>query len=824
LGLYITDLDEVISTLRARLEDYLTITGHRQSGDKKFKCFVHDDTDPSMHLNPKTNNETAHCFSCGETVDIFSAASIIQGLPTSGAGWVTETIPAIAKLLNIDISLGEPSQTQVVKNTYYALARDIADILSHPLNTNMQYMEERRWINPFEDCYTISFSVLIEKLINKGWDEQFILSSNLIALGTEEKHSFKIIDVDRVTFIIRERTGKPCAFSSRNLSTSASWKYIHSGESPIFQKKDILSGLDLALKVARREGLYIVEGDSDRFSVLANGHQNVAACVGTALTASHLNTIKHIGINDVYLCLDWDDAGVTATERILHTLSTNKITGLNVYIVDGPGGFKDIDEYLKAGNNLTSLQLLDAFQWTLARTDLKDLDSVMDKIIPIIAASPSAMKRDELARLLGAAINVSPASILIDVERIRNRDVEQLRTRLTASADKYVASVEADPTNIIAALAVHEKEINEIDAEYGRSSIGVNYQLARFDAIQDRKISNEIDISTFNFTTYSDFKKVMSEGLPLAMGTLIIFGGRANAAKTATAFALAFDALVHDPEVTVIAHLTDDNYLQVEPRFISTVSFLNSKTQKLSVGAAAAPNSAFVTNEQKMLYAKASELFRNYIAEERLIILDAEDGSTTSILEKTVKYARRKYPERKILVVSDGIHNYSDFGGMEQTPRITKIVDILKRLATKYACCVFATCEYRKNMPLDTTKLKFPVNDDLADSRAIMFRASAIIHVYNDLNDRGDAAEIFHTNPAKPGEVAPRLLLIFGKNKITSFKDKLTMDLDPDTVTLKQISTRQAAQALDEVMNGGSKISNGKLIINTDYEEDDEAL
>jgi hypothetical protein len=488
--------------------------------------------------------------------------------------------------------------------------------------------------------------------------------------------------------------------------------------------------------------------------------------------------------------------------------------------MSAPPGFKDIDEYLKAGNAFPHLKALDAFQWTLARTNTDDLEEVMQKIIPIIAASPSAMKRDELAKQLGLVIDVSPASILIDVERIRNKDVEQLRTQLSASAHKYLSAVESDPGSIIASLALHEKEIDEIDSEYGRSSIGVNYQLARFDAIQARKENPESDISTFNFVTYSEFKEVMSKGLALAIGTLIVFGGRANAAKTATAFALAFDALLNDPDTIVIAHLTDDNYLQVEPRFISTVSYLSTHTQLLSVGAAAAPRAAFVTNIEKELYTKAASLIREAIAEERLIILDAEDGSTTSILEKTIKYARRKYPSRKILVVADGIHNYSDFGNLEPTSRITKIVDVLKRQATKYGCCIFATGEYRKNMPMDTTKLKLPVNDDLADSRAIMFRASAIIHVYNDLNDRGDAAEIFHQDLKHPGEAAPRLLLVFGKNKITSFKGKLTMDLDPDTVTLKQVDLAKAAQELDKVKETGGMLSHGRLVIDTDYEED----
>lgn len=825
---YITDLEEIVNTLRTKLDDYLILKGIKPAGTNKFCCFIHNDKTPSMHLNPKTNFESAHCFGCQTSVDIFSAAAYLDGLPEKGPDWVSVTIPQLAKELNIEISIGQPSQADKIKSKYYALARDISDTLSYPYNTNHAYMAKRGWNNDHEDCYTLSYSALLEILKKKGWEEEFIIDSKLIALASEDgKHSLKIIDDDRVTFIIKDRLGKPCAFLSRNIKDTT-WKYIHSGASPIFQKSEILSGLDMALKEARKNGLWIVEGSSDRFAFLANDRLNVAACIGTALTENHLNLIKQCGITDLFLCLNWDKAGVTAIQRILTTIALNHITGLNIFVVTLPKEVtetamppKDVDEYVKAGHNISNLRIQTAFEWTVASTDLKDLDQVMAKVIPIIAASPSAMKRDELAKYLSNAIGISTATILIDVERIRNRHVEELRNKLSASAERYKIAVEQDPSNIASSLALHEKEIDEIESEYGRSSIGVNYQLARFDAIQKRKFDADNYNSGFNLKKYKYFKEVVDNGLPWSMGALFVFGGRANAAKTATAFSIAFDALVNDPDVTLIAHLTDDNYLQVEPRFITTLSFMLTDNQELTIGVAACPAkiSSVVTPYQKDLYKEASQLFRNLIAEERLVVLDCEDGSNTSVLEKTVKYIRRKYPERKLLVVADGIHNYSDFSGMEQTPRITKITDILKRIATKFSCCVFATGEYRKNMPLDTTKLKLPVNDDLADARAIMFRANVIIHVYNDLNDRADAAEIYHI---KKDEICPRLLLIFGKNKLTSFKGKLTMDLDIDTVTMREVSTAQAAKELDEHQRRGLTIANGHLVIESEYEGDED--
>ena len=86
-------------------------------------------------------------------------------------------------------------------------------------------------------------------------------------------------------------------------------------------------------------------------------------------------------------------------------------------------------------------------------------------------------------------------------------------------------------------------------------------------------------------------------------------------------------------------------------------------------------------------------------------------------------------------------------------------------------------------MPMDHSKFKLPVDDDLADARALMYRPNVIFHVYNDMHDRKEHAEIFWTG--EDGKIYPRLLLHFTKNKISGFKEKLVLDLDPRRVSLK---------------------------------------
>jgi hypothetical protein len=212
----------------------------------------------------------------------------------------------------------------------------------------------------------------------------------------------------------------------------------------------------------------------------------------------------------------------------------------------------------------------------------------------------------------------------------------------------------------------------------------------------------------------------------------------------------------------------------------------------LTIGMSANPKRNIMGSDGWSVYNRADKIFRELIASEKLTILDQEDGSTLSTLERNIRTLRSKFPEKKMLVMCDNTHNYMDYLNLDQTMRMTRISDAQKNLTGKYKLCMIATAEYRKNMPLDSTKMKLPVDDDLADARALMYRPNAIIHVYNDLHDRKDNATIYWTKKDDPEVQLPRLCLCVTKNKLTEFKDKLIFDLDPKTVAIKQEDTDKA--------------------------------
>lgn len=821
--MYIKNASEIIPILRGRLSDYLCQVGALEPGQTKMLCPIHQDSTPSMVLNPKANYEVAHCFSCGANVDIFRAANIYEQLPETGGGWMTETVPVLAKRFEIPIEAGEISSLDREKLKLYKLAQDIADIIESPVYRSTDYLIKRNWTNDLQVAGSIAESDLINQLMERGWTTTDINTSLMVRTSSRS-----FFGEEKVTFTIRDLRGKAIGFISRNLGGTLP-KYINTTETLIYEKRKTFLGLDHAIKPAKFNGLYVVEGPGDLQQLYRLGIRNAVSVCGTAVTAEHLNLLKMLGIRNIYLCLDWDQAGILATARIFDE-ALKTCPGVSCWVVEPPsdmGENTDPDSYLVEATDskqFTDIPKTNAFEWVMRNSsDNNSPDIVCQRMIPIIASEPAAVKRELLIKQLQEYTGLSYQAITSDVSVIRDGSIQERRDRLLAATDKYRLEVERNPEDIGAALAQYENDIYEIERDYERDSIGVSYQLSRFDAIQELKGNDqsEHDKAVFSMSSFPEFSRALQGGMSYTSGTLMYFGGRANAGKTAVVLFIALDVALTDPETIVIIHSTDDAYIQIEPRLKANISkMICPEGADLTIGMTASPYFNINTAEEWAQYNLANQKFRELIAEEKLVIIDSEDGASLSVLERTVRYMRRNHPMKKILCVCDNTYNYSSFGNLDQTSRMRQISTAQKNMTSKYKLCMIATVEYRKNMPFDRSKIKLPVNDDIADARALMYRPNLIVHVYNDLNDRGDDAEIFWTDPMTPDTPMPRLQLIFDKNKITSFKKSLTLDLNTSNVTLSQVATDQARKDFSDFQsNEQGIIVGGRLIIDANEYE-----
>jgi DNA primase catalytic core len=827
--MYITDTDEVIALLRSKLPEYLL---KKMSADtdlnKKFHCFAHNDTGrPNMSLNPRTNNETVKCFSCEFSGDIFTCAEHFDQLPLSGPEWITLTIPTLCDTLDIPYSPGVLSEEDRERIKLFKLAQEISDVLAGLNPKNNEYMVERNWIQSLMPAGSIDKDHLVSLLVAKGWDSSYISSTNLISTRWVDYFA-----ESKITFAIKDHCKRTVGFICRNQNFEEDNipKYTNSPESAIYKKTKALMGIDVAYRDAKKYGLYVVEGPGELMQLYRLGIKNAVSVCGTAFTETHLLYLKQIGIRKLFLNFDWDQAGHAATQRVLENI-LKTTSGVSTYIVMPPQNSEvnDTDEFLKDSDSpedYLNLKKMSAFEWQLNSFSTDHTpDVICQKMVPIIATEETEVKRELLIKELASFTTVSTSAILADVNAIRTNKFSQKLEKSKTAAEAYMRAVEQDPNNIRAHMATHEQMLELIEKEFKTDSIGINYQINRFDAIQELRANASTDASTagFKMNYFDIFADSMNGGMSWSSGALMYVGGRANSGKTATCLMIGTDVALSDDNTTVIIHSTDDSYEQIEPRIKTNIyRMLYPDGPALTIGMVVQPKFTLKDYPPEFTHAfnKANESFRALIESERLVIIDSEDGATLSTLERNLRYYRNRHPDRKILMICDNTHNYMDFMNLEQSSRMTSISNQQKNLTIKYHACMIATAEYRKNMPMDHSKLKLPVDDDLADARALMYRPNAIFHVYNDMHDRKEHCEIFWKDDE--GNMYPRLLLHFTKNKISGFKDKLILDLDPKTVSLSVCDTKDSlleAENFRDLKGSGYVTSNGKKVLVVNAEE-----
>ena len=108
------------------------------------------------------------------------------------------------------------------------------------------------------------------------------------------------------------------AFGSRVLDKSEP-KYMNSPETPVYSKRRVLYGLNLAKKT-KRPNIILCEGNLDIVTLHQAGFDNAVASMGTALTVEQTRLLSRF-TKELVLCYDNDSAGKTATERALQILN-----------------------------------------------------------------------------------------------------------------------------------------------------------------------------------------------------------------------------------------------------------------------------------------------------------------------------------------------------------------------------------------------------------------------------------------------------------------------------------------------------------------------
>ncbi len=303
--------------------DIVKVVSHYVSLEKagssyRGLCPFHEERTPSFYVNPE--KKFFHCFGCGAGGDVIEFVKKIENV---------SFIEAVQKVAEI-CGISPPVVTNDSFYSKYTLMMDsIAQAYKNTLfsargKQALSYLTEVRGLTK-EDAkkFDLGYAPVNSDIVMRVARQQEIGTEDLIKYGlitrTRDgrlREFFK----DRVIFPIKNSSGKIVAFGGRTL-TDKGPKYINSPESRYFSKSKLLYLFNTARYKIKEAGFAILcEGYMDAIAFHRNGFDNTCAVLGTNLTKFHLNMLRRV-TNNLLFVLDSDSAGVSAMQRVAKVLA-----------------------------------------------------------------------------------------------------------------------------------------------------------------------------------------------------------------------------------------------------------------------------------------------------------------------------------------------------------------------------------------------------------------------------------------------------------------------------------------------------------------------
>jgi DNA primase len=840
--------------LREYLVQYLESQGRHIKSGKLFTCLnpEHSDDDPSCGIVPDSQGRYFHCFGCGCTGDIFTAAYFLEQRALSGAGFIHDNLKYLADTFGVEVPIEEPNPEEQYEMDTYRAYRDAAQILLFSKFSDRveAKLADYGWSKETRMALGVgsveSYDKFIERMKKQhGWTDAFMKEVDL--------HRRSMFNENNLVFTVKDENANPVGFACRNLlyeeeakqyesakanvlATTAEdsderklgllelkrpAKYINSMEyageetairNRIYQKSKRLFGLHRARKYT--PPLYVFEGYSDCVTAVNAGLQNSCSIGSTSFTRDHLELILGLGIKHIVFVLDADDAGEAGTDRFVKLLeeSVGGNIGLRVEIVAMPEGTDDPDNYIRKMGGLKAfrtLEKVDIFGWSLHKAVKmgEDPTSLAERMVPLIVNDQSNFVRLRKAEQLAKATGIAQDVVWREVTRLVDSEVAQVNEETTLLAQQAAKQLQLKPLEALTVLSTTMEKIEK--AQQRRAGYSVSATMRYLDEIKTIQESdaNMVELSVGN--DWPLFNKWIG-GIPRSE-CFVTIPGKMNQGKSSFLANLAWRLIDNNPnECMVLYHMVDDSLPIFLPRLwgskFEQVSYCDAKLNDDG------HKSGWYSNDfKKAGYAldrwpEFQEVYQQAMAwtqekiERELFI--PEDVSTLAAslpaLENRIKALRQKFPERKLVVIGDNFHLY-DFPGFQDGEAKTRhMSSFVKGLANKYHATIIMTMELPKTSLQPGVR---PRVRNIKGTGGISYDSSLNIGVYNDIKDFGDDATLVdpdqdHKDPITnaPPYRKPVLELVFDKSKINSFDGTIYYRFEPRSGRMDECSLDDQAK------------------------------
>ena len=444
----------------------------------KALCPFHNERTPSFTVSAERNSY--YCFGCGAKGDIFTFIEEYEGVDFKQA------LKILADRAGIDISDEQFTKEKKIDKSLYDVLDLASDYYKAVLKVTPEvekYLLDRGVLKETIDDWNIGFARnewrgVHDFLIEKGISKEKMLAVGLVK---RKEGSDQVYDVfrGRIIFPIRDVLGRIVAFTGRIIVKDDNLpKYLNTPETEIFNKSEVLYGLEKAKQAIRKmDYIIVVEGQMDVIMSHQAGVKNAVASSGTAFTTSHLAKISPMTKRIVF-AFDSDKAGINALKRsALLAIKSGFDTKALVLV-----GSKDAADMVKEDPQLwisalkNSKPVIDYLLSALIdesgdmRNKIKKLSS---EILPFISVLQSPIEKAHYTKKTSELFGISEDAIWSELQGVVQKNNEIEKPNENVINEKVTPGREVREKILIGSIFLSEKSegIPYIDKDLVKSEM-----------------------------------------------------------------------------------------------------------------------------------------------------------------------------------------------------------------------------------------------------------------------------------------------------------------------------------------------------------------
>jgi DNA primase len=411
----------------------------------KGLCPFHNEKSPSFTVSPERNSY--YCFGCNAKGDIFSFVQEFEGIDFKQA------LQLLADKAGIDLSEDSFTPKKKIDKSLYGVMELANEYFIDQLKKNTEAIEylksrgtEMDTINNWKVGYAPdSFQALSDFLKEKGITEEQMIRAGLVKKKTKGSGVYDVFR-GRIVFPIYDNLGRLVAYTGRIFVQSENApKYLNTPETELFNKSEVLFGLDKAKQSVRKlDYIILAEGQMDVVMSHQAGVKNAVASSGTAFTVQHLATISSL-TKRVLFAFDSDDAGINAMKRS-GLLALKSGFDVKILVLDGA---KDPADIVKEDPDLwreaikKSVPIIDYLINTLIDQKVDErlrIKRITSDVMPFVASLQSELEKAHYIKKISEVFSINQQSVWQEFEKMKGNKNAKPEVYIDDVKNKEVAA------------------------------------------------------------------------------------------------------------------------------------------------------------------------------------------------------------------------------------------------------------------------------------------------------------------------------------------------------------------------------------------------